>query len=170
MGFEPPLYSVSLAGCFDNHSWRCYGMAARWHVGLAGIRRHHHSPALCPPSWLDLAPQRIIDAGANIGLAALYFSSLWETAEIVAVEPEAENFKILRMNVAKSPRISAVQAGLWSSEGKKLLIITPSDSNKWGLQTTACANGTIPTITIRRLMGMMGCGSGRPPEAGYRRC
>ncbi|MBT2557457.1 FkbM family methyltransferase [Hymenobacter sp. ISL-91] len=43
---------------------------------------------------------RILDAGANIGMAVLYFKRLFPTAHIVAFEPNPEAFRLLARNVA----------------------------------------------------------------------
>jgi len=48
------------------------------------------------------SPNIIIDAGANIGLAAIYFANRYPNAKIIALEPEQSNFRILKENV--SPR------------------------------------------------------------------
>jgi FkbM family methyltransferase len=40
----------------------------------------------------------VLDLGANIGIAAVMFADRFPEARVVAVEPEAENFKLLEMN------------------------------------------------------------------------
>lgn len=60
-------------------------------------------------------PKFIIDAGANIGLSALFFITSYPTAEIVAIEPELENFHLLCHNTRNYPNISCIHAGLWSN-------------------------------------------------------
>lgn len=42
----------------------------------------------------------VIDGGANVGASALYFSLVFETARVVAVESSVENFRVLEMNTA----------------------------------------------------------------------
>src|SRR5436309_12099898 len=41
-------------------------------------------------------PPIIIDCGANIGLASLWFAKVFPRAKIVAIEPEAGNFEVLK--------------------------------------------------------------------------
>src|SRR5262245_14031180 len=43
----------------------------------------------------DLNPRFIVDGGANVGYASIYFAHRYPDAEIVAIEPDAENFQIL---------------------------------------------------------------------------
>ena len=41
----------------------------------------------------------VIDCGSNIGMATLFFKSLYPKAKILAFEPAGENFKILSQNI-----------------------------------------------------------------------
>lgn len=69
----------------------------------------------------------IVDAGANIGVASLLFSVLAPKARIVAIEPEACNFALLRVNMDGN-QISAdmLPAALWHSTGMIPLMIQTS--------------------------------------------
>src|SRR5258706_4718209 len=63
---------------------------------------------------LPLNPQVIIDAGANIGLSAVFFANQYPEALIVALEPDESNFLILQTNVAPYPLIKPIRAALWN--------------------------------------------------------
>src|SRR6478735_7707633 len=43
-------------------------------------------------------PTVIVDCGANIGLATIFFKNKFPDATIIAVEPESSNFKVLQKN------------------------------------------------------------------------
>jgi hypothetical protein len=45
-------------------------------------------------------PKRIVDCGANIGMAVLYYKWLWPEVNIDAYEPDPDTFKVLKTNVA----------------------------------------------------------------------
>ncbi len=65
-----------------------------------------------------LAP-RIIDAGANIGLSAIYFKQLYPNAKIIAFEPDAKIFEYLKYNVYEVfgyKNVELVRKGLWNKE------------------------------------------------------
>ncbi len=62
---------------------------------------------------LKYTPLRIIDCGANVGYASLYFSSLFPSAEIIAVEPDNKNFIQLSRNTQNYKNITAVKAAVW---------------------------------------------------------
>lgn len=60
--------------------------------------------------------QFIIDGGANIGLAAIYLQQQFPQATIVCVEPEPENFGMLKKNVQAYSQIHCLQNGLWNQK------------------------------------------------------
>lgn len=51
----------------------------------------------------------IVDVGAHIGLSTLYFKTLYPQANIIAIEPLQENFRLLEKNIAAN-RLSDVAA------------------------------------------------------------
>jgi len=59
-------------------------------------------------------PKYIIDAGANIGMASIYFANKYKKAKIIAIEPEEENYKLLKLNTEKYTNITAKNAALWN--------------------------------------------------------
>lgn len=85
-------------------------------------------------------PRTILDAGANIGLASVYFAHRFPQAKIIAVEPEASNFALLQRNVAPYAAIVPVQAALWC-EDKPIRLVDPG-LGKWGFQTFAAGDAT----------------------------
>lgn len=60
----------------------------------------------------------IIDAGAHIGCSALALSNLFPAAKVIAVEPQSDNFVMLKQNVFFNPRIVPVHGALVGSEAK----------------------------------------------------
>lgn len=79
---------------------------------------------------LGAQPAVIVDAGANIGLASIYFASKYPAAKIIAIEPEASNFQLLQRNVAPYATIVPVQAALWDHNGE-IDLVDPG-LGKWG--------------------------------------
>jgi FkbM family methyltransferase len=80
-------------------------------------------------------PATIIDAGANIGLASIKFANRWPDATIVAIEPEAGNFRLLKKNVAAYKNVIPVQAALWNRSGRIRIIDT--GLGNWAFMTRA---------------------------------
>jgi FkbM family methyltransferase len=67
---------------------------------------------------LPTAPKVIVDAGANIGLAAVYLATVFPDATIFALEPERSNFELMVRNTEGYSRIKALHAALWNVEGQ----------------------------------------------------
>lgn len=67
---------------------------------------------------LPFTPRVIVDAGANIGLASIYFANRYPNAIILAVEPEPANYALLVKNVRRYPSIVPVHAALWNRDGE----------------------------------------------------
>lgn len=74
----------------------------------------------------------ILDLGANIGLASVYYALAFPDATIVAVEPSSENIALLRSNVAAFPKIRVVHAAAWSKDGP-LAMVDPG-MGPWGMR------------------------------------
>jgi FkbM family methyltransferase len=60
----------------------------------------------------------IIDAGANIGLAILYFKKLFPNANITAFEPDENVFQVLQKNMDSFgfKDVNLIKKGLWTEE------------------------------------------------------
>lgn len=77
---------------------------------------------------LPISPKLIIDAGANIGLSAVFFANRYPGAKIVAIEPESSNVRILRKNAAPYPQITVLEAALWW-ENREILLLDVGQGN-----------------------------------------
>jgi FkbM family methyltransferase len=64
---------------------------------------------------VEKEPEVIIDAGANIGLASVFFANKYPNAKIIAIEPEESNFGMLEKNATQYSNIYTVKAALWNS-------------------------------------------------------
>lgn len=60
---------------------------------------------------------RIVDAGANIGMAALYFKLLYPKARIVSIEPTGASYALLKRNVGSLPGVETFQLALAAGRG-----------------------------------------------------
>ena len=84
-------------------------------------------------------PRVIVDAGANIGLASVYFASRFPSARIFAIECEKSNFELLSANVRPYPTVTAIHAALWNEDGE-IDIVDPG-LGQWGFMTAAKGPG-----------------------------
>ena len=78
-------------------------------------------------------PKIIVDAGANIGLASIYFANKYPDAKILAIEPEQSNFELLKENTAPYSHVIPIQAALWN-KNEEINLIDPG-LGKWGFMT-----------------------------------
>lgn len=101
---------------------------------------------------IDLgSPKFIIDAGAHIGLASVYFACRYPDAIIIAIEPEPSNFAILQLNARRHPNIRPVHAGLWSR--KTHLRIENANVATWSFRVVENEAGNgIPALGVRDIM------------------
>lgn len=68
---------------------------------------------LCFPG---LGPRLIIDCGANVGYASFLFARKYPGADILAIEPDDNNFLALCGNLRRFPNVKCVKAAIWGSE------------------------------------------------------
>ncbi|MEM7466768.1 MAG: FkbM family methyltransferase [Pseudomonadota bacterium] len=78
-------------------------------------------------------PAVIVDAGANIGLTAIYFASKYPNAKILALEPEPSNYQLLVKNSGPYPNIIPIQAAVWDQSGE-IDLVDPG-SGHWAFRT-----------------------------------
>jgi FkbM family methyltransferase len=76
-----------------------------------------------------VSPISILDIGANIGLAAVYFKIQFPSAKIVCIEPEASNFDMLVRNTRNLKDVKLIKAALWSR--KAFLKIVNKEAEKF---------------------------------------
>lgn len=102
---------------------------------------------------LGLTPRVILDGGANVGYSSVFFAQRFPQALIIAVEPEADNFRLLTYNTAGYENIRPVQKALWPRR-TNLVIENPS-GEPYAFrvrESTHTEKGAIPTATIEDLL------------------
>ncbi|MEV0001772.1 FkbM family methyltransferase [Micromonospora sp. NPDC050980] len=89
-----------------------------------------------PPGFPAVEPRVIVDVGANIGLASMYFKQRFPDAVIVAAEPGPDTFRALAENFARHiPGGSAHQVAVSSREGTARFGYYPQAPAESGLYT-----------------------------------
>jgi FkbM family methyltransferase len=79
---------------------------------------------------LKREPKVIVDTGANIGLTTLYFARRYPGAAIYAIEPEEENFNLLKQNTHAFPNVICIKAALWNTNSPVKLY--DRNTGQWG--------------------------------------
>lgn len=100
----------------------------------------------------------IIDCGASIGIATLYFKSLYPQARIWAFEPDPETFSVLSANV-KANRFRDVRlfgAAVWDTEGAVELFHPRGERDSLRMSVDPSrAGGARTTVPAKRLADMI---------------
>lgn len=102
---------------------------------------------------LTRPPSIIVDAGANVGMSAVYFALRYPEAKIIAVEPEASNFATLSKNAALFPQIIPINAALWKHEG--VVHIEDVDAGHWGMRTIDVKFPTRQTVRATTIQALV---------------
>jgi FkbM family methyltransferase len=82
-----------------------------------------------------LGPVTLIDLGANIGLSTLFFVRVFEVAEIIAVEPDPGNFRMLSENLGRAGlanRCTALRA--FAGAVRAFAELHDSGNGAWGMR------------------------------------
>lgn len=89
------------------------------------LKREYFVPFASPPAV-------VVDAGANTGLSALFFATMYPSARIFAIEPESTNYELLLRNTRALPSITPIRAALVGKPGQ-VDVVDPGDG-PWGFQ------------------------------------
>jgi len=65
------------------------------------------------PKWMYSKQLNIIDAGANIGFASVFFANKFKNANIISIEPDEENFKWLKKNTTDYKGVRPLNGAIW---------------------------------------------------------
>lgn len=97
-----------------------------------------------------LDPKLILDVGANVGFASVWFANRYPEAKIIAVEPDASNVEVLRRNVAPYPNVQVVEGAVW---WENTTVALDDRGDKSGIQVRAGKGGGVRALTIPELAG-----------------
>lgn len=110
---------------------------------------------------LGFAPRLIVDGGANVGYASVYFAQRFPDALVLAVEPEPGNFRLLTSNTEAYPNIRCFNHALWPRRAC-LSIENPSgNADAFFVQETTGRTSpqVVSTISIPELLDQAGAES-----------
>ena len=117
------------------------------------VAREYDSPDL------PAKANTIVDLGANIGLATIFFALRYPNARLLSVEPDPENFAQLSINVAPlGARVQTLMAAAWSRDGTLSLVREDIEGNSldaWGVQVAEQSEpsaNNVPSYSMPALM------------------
>ncbi|HTN94408.1 MAG TPA: FkbM family methyltransferase [Gallionella sp.] len=91
----------------------------------------------------------IIDAGANIGASVVYFSAVFPQCKILAIEPEKDNCRLLRMN-SKGLDVSVLEGGISCKDG--FLFLNDPGYSDWGFRLGKQGDYQVPVYSVKDLI------------------
>lgn len=100
----------------------------------------------------QIDPSVIVDVGANIGSATLFFAKKYPHAQIYAIEPERSNFDLLERNCAGLDNIVCIQAGVWPEKTALSFADDRAEKCMISLQPAETAEGAVTALAIPELM------------------
>lgn len=95
----------------------------------------------------------ILDCGANVGLASIWYAARYPDAHIIAIEPESENYALLASNAQKWPNIHPVHAGILDRKARVSLSNTGDEA--WAWETREAEDGAVQTVTVDELVAQV---------------
>jgi FkbM family methyltransferase len=135
-------YAITIRGGQSTDAWALYELLVMQEYALVAD--------------LD-SPAFIIDGGANVGIASLYFLNHYPSARIVAVEPSPDNFEILRRNLAPyAERVTLIEGAIWKSSGRLRL---EAGQEEWRTSVRCVDSddpGSVEAFTLPSLIALGG--------------
>ncbi len=121
----------------------------RWAQGARLLEHHRrNSPA---------HPSLIVDAGANIGAASVYFQSEFDNIFVFAIEPDEANWALCELNTRPFDNQLNFHGAVAASDGVVRLI--DPDMGDWGFRTDAAPalpdstpSTLVPSISPRSIL------------------
>lgn len=98
---------------------------------------------------LNFTPEYIVDAGGNIGLAAIYFANKFPKTKIISIEPEKNNYNLLIENTKYYDNIIPLNRALSNINNQELIIVDNGYGN-WGFMTEPI-NKSEPSSSSNRI-------------------
>ena len=71
---------------------------------------------------INFQPKAIIDLGANVGFASVYFANRFPDAKIIALEPDSSNYSTALKNLEPYKNVSLIKGAVWDKSEKINLV------------------------------------------------
>jgi len=101
---------------------------------------------------LPIIPKTIIDAGANIGLASLFFKTKYPNSSIVVIEIDKNNIDMIRKNLKTLSNITIINKGLYNSNTYFKIFDPFNATNSFVVQESTKDNYDIESVTIEEIL------------------
>lgn len=101
--------------------------------------------------------QVVVDCGANVGYSSAYFLTAFPESQVIALEPDPDNYRILARNLEPyGERAVGFQAALWSRPGHLLLRESAyRNGGAWSRQVVEPAPGEAGSVQAIDILSLM---------------
>jgi FkbM family methyltransferase len=93
----------------------------------------------------------ILDCGANIGLASLYFQSRFPGAKIISIEPDEDNYLLLKKNTNPYINIIPLRTGVYGADCNLFLVDIGEGEASYRVMEKASGYKVMSTIHCRTI-------------------
>lgn len=110
----------------------------------------------------NLGPVTLIDLGANIGLTAVFLVRTLDVVEIIAVEPDPDNFELLSENLRRAglaSRSTAIRA--FAGAERAFAELQDSGNGAWGMRMGPIADTGTPVLPLAEIAGLTTTGAAK---------
>ena len=107
---------------------------------------------------VDFSPKTIIDLGANVGYASVYFANRFPDAKIFAVEPEENNYQQAKKNTEAYPNITLVKGAVWH-KSEHISVVDNGLGEAGFMIISGEGPNSVKAYTVQEIMGLMGTNS-----------
>ncbi len=94
----------------------------------------------------------IIDAGANVGLASMYFRFMFPAAKIIAIEPSSENASKLKKNLSRISNLELHHAAIGPEDGTLSLVDPGLGNNAFRTFGPGVTFETVPQVSLNTIL------------------
>lgn len=100
----------------------------------------------------SINPSIIIDCGANIGLTSIYYKNKYQNAQIIAIEPEINNYSLLMENLKYYSDIICLNNGIWNRKCHLNIINENAPENSFVFNESSNCDNIIDAISINDIV------------------
>lgn len=119
-----------------------------------GVLSHFIKPGFRIEETSSYKIKTILDCGANIGDETMRFALHHPSAEIISVEADPENYKILNSNFQDVSRITTVNAAVWDSDTELYVFKKPDGNPEASWVSEKPSDTSIQALCIQSLMNI----------------
>ncbi|MCW3115313.1 MAG: FkbM family methyltransferase [Segetibacter sp.] len=103
---------------------------------------------------VPMDPKIIMDLGANVGFASVYFADRFPGAKIIALEPDKENFELAGRNVKPYKNVQLINGAVWNKPEEIHVVDKGYGEGAFMIEAGKGAD-VVQAYTIKQLMEIM---------------